>query len=255
MSGIPGNGKAIAAAVAQNVQPSPVSLAINPAAPVAQPTPITNSNEGINIPDGFIVNPGIHSIVKGHYVWLRDQIYNTSDNEGGSNPNQEREFVTLRKMAATVLPICANEQKFLLIRQFRFPAFFNSASNPAKNSADFVEDGWLYETIAGLIEPGSDPEETVIRESQEEGNGLIIDRRNLRKVHECLMTPGLTNEVIHIFLAIVDKTNPDGKSGLASEQELIRAKWMTRDEIRSLHNKGLIRDAKTLIALYAAKVL
>lgn len=69
------------------------------------------------------------------------------------------------------------------------------------------------------------------------------------------MTPGITNEEMSIFLGMVNQTGTIGQTGLVDQGEHMRAKWMTADEIRRLHQNGLIRDAKTLLALYAAKVL
>jgi len=74
-------------------------------------------------------------------------------------------------------------------------------------------------------------------------------------IHKAMMTPGITNEEMSFYLGIVPKTSPGGVTGLASEGEHIRAKWMTREEIQKLHADGLIRDCKTLICLYAARIL
>jgi ADP-ribose pyrophosphatase len=211
---------------------------------------------GIDIPDGFQVRAGNPPrIARGRYVQLQAQEYETEDTVNGVQGNQMREFVALRKMAVAVLPMCPREGKYLLIRQFRYPAYHNAVNNQHLSGKVEVEDGWLYETIAGVIEPSDTPEETAIRECLEEGNCVITDK-DIRKVDFCFMTPGLTNEEMHIFLGIVDTTT-DGTAttGLATETELIRAKWMTADEIRALHAKGLLKDAKTLLALYAARVL
>jgi len=222
---------------------------------------VTNSNQvslpavlGIPVPEGFEVTVGNSRHQQCKYVRVLSQSYDTKDNQN-DNPGQFREFLSLRKMAATILPVCASEGKYLLIRQFRFPAYYNALNSLVPIiGANAEEDGWLYETIAGVIEPGDTPEATVIREAKEEGD-VDIDINDIRKVHEAYMTPGITNEVCHLYLGMVDKTSAIGTTGLASEQEQIRAKWMTRQEIQDLFNKGLIRDCKTIMALYAARVL
>lgn len=210
---------------------------------------VAASNSGIAIPDNFEVKSYSAKNTQCRYLRVVSSEYDTNESQ-----DHFREFLHLRKMAATILPICSAEQKYLMIRQFRFPAYFNAEKGiePILNSKE--EDGWLYETIAGVIEPGDTPEQTVIREAQEEG-GVTIDPSNLRKVHQAYMTPGCTNEVCHVFLALVDKTHDIQQVGLVDEGELIRAKWMTAEEIRKLNDQGLIRDCKTIMALYAARIL
>jgi len=229
-------------------QPSP-----HAATPVVQNTSVAVvANQvlaGIEVPD-YDIKIGQARVARGRHTRLvtQDYIY---DDKKGTEEDEYREFLHLYKMAAAVLPMCPNESKYLLIRQFRYPAWHNALRDASTTP---TEDGWLYEVIAGVIEQGDTPEQTVIREAKEEGD-ISIDSNNIRKVHECMMTPGITNEVISIFLAIVNQTSPIGNTGLTDEGEHIRAKWMTADEIRHLHSHGLIRDAKTLIALYAARVL
>lgn len=239
--------------------PSPASTATPPApsAPVAPIVPKNAAPIGIDIPANFQVSS--HSKgskkTKGKYVHLIAQKYDTADDEHVVN-DQFREFVAMRKMAAGILPMCPTTGEFLLIRQFRYPAYANGfPAAPHSFAGNPEENGWLYEIIAGVIEPSETPEQTVIKEAKEEG-GIDIDPTDMKKVHHCFMTPGITNEEMHVFTALVSSTTTGtATTGLASEQELIRAKWMKADEIRELHARGLIRDAKTIIALYAARVL
>jgi len=209
---------------------------------------------GIPVPDGFTVTPHPKPEHKqGKYLRLLAQEYDTHDSVNSAQ-TQMREFVVLRKMAAAILPMCPKAQKYLMLRQFRYPPYHNALANQVQSGKTEVEDGWLYEIIAGVIDPGHTPETTVVKEAKEEGN-IVINPGDIKKVHECYMTPGVTNEIMHIFLAIVPDIGSDGPGGLASEGEQIRAKWMTAGEIQELHRKGLIKDAKTLMALYAARVL
>lgn len=211
------------------------------------------SLEGIEVPPFTLVETN-NRITKAKYVRIITQEYEIDKKDGNPPDACYREFIHLRKMSATILPMCPSENKFLLIRQFRYPAWYNANQDNTKNSSQINEESWLYETIAGVIEPGDTPEETAIKEAQEEGN-ITINPSNLRLVHKAMMTPGITNEEMSFYLAIVPKTSADGPAGLASEGEFIRAKWMTPEEIKSLNSKGLIRDCKTLIMLYAAKIL
>lgn len=229
-------------------QPSP-----HAATPVAQSTSVavaaSQPTVGIEVPD-YDVQIGSNAVARGRHTRLVTQYFEYDDKSGNPLTQEYREYLQLIKMAAAILPMCPREGKYLLIRQFRYTAWHNAIPN----SPTPLEDGWLYEVIAGVIEKGDTPEQTVIREAQEEG-GITLDPKDVRQVHECMMTPGITNEVITTFLGIVDQTITLGQTGLTNQGEHLRAKWMTADEIRQLHAQGQIRDAKTLIALYAARVL
>jgi 8-oxo-dGTP pyrophosphatase MutT (NUDIX family) len=206
----------------------------------------------VGIPvENFSVMETRSKVARGSHIAIVNQSYEWSNLDGSPSVPEYREYVQLRKMSATILPMCPRSGKFLLIRQYRYPAHYNAQMN---GSNQMHEDAWLYETIAGVIEPGDSPLDTAVREAQEEGN-IIIDPTDVREIHKAMMTPGVTNEEMTFFLGIVDQVGPDGPSGLANEGERIKAKWMTQDEIRQLAAQGLIRDAKTLICLYAARVL
>ncbi len=56
-----------------------------------------------------------------------------------------------RADAVTILMLTPDEEKIVLIRQYRFPL-----------------GGWIYELPAGLLEPGESPRETAVREAREE---------------------------------------------------------------------------------------
>jgi len=215
--------------------------------------PATKPTVGIEVPP-FTLTETNNRVTRGRHVRIITQDYEIDNQDGNPPDTGHREFVHLQKMSTTILPMCPSEGKFLLIRQLRYPAWYNANQDATKNPQEVNEDGWLYETIAGVIEPGDTAEATAIREAQEEGN-CVIGPSDIRLIHKAMMTPGITNEEMSFYLGIVPKTSPGGVTGLASEGEHIRAKWMTREEIQKLHADGLIRDCKTLICLYAARIL
>jgi ADP-ribose pyrophosphatase len=211
---------------------------------------------GIKVPDYSIVETNQSKSI-GRFTRLITQYYDYENKSTGQSTQECREYLQVLKGAATIIPFCPKEDKFMLIRQFRYPAWYNSqrpVSGLPVESSTPEEDGWLYETIAGVIEKDEDPISTVVREVEEEGE-LRVDPRNVRLVHRCFMTPGLTNEEMFIYAAYVPEITNVNTSGYTSQREHLYAKWMSPNEIRSLHAQGLIRDAKTLIALYAVRVL
>lgn len=127
------------------------------------------------------------------------------------------------------------EQKILLIRQFRLAAFVNG--HP---------DGFMYECCAGMLDD-LDPEAAIIKEIEEE-TGYRVPR--VTKIFEAYATPGAHMEKIHIYTATYDKSMMvhDG-GGDVSEQEDIELAEFDYDLIPELLNSGKIIDAKTNILL------
>ncbi len=102
----------------------------------------------------------------------------------------------------------------------------------------------LLELPAGTIEIGEPPESTAARELIEE-TGYHAGR--LEKLHEFYSCPGICDELMHLYLATeLTAGEPDRE---ATEQ--IENRIVSRDEINQLISRGEIRDAKTLVGLYA----
>lgn len=102
----------------------------------------------------------------------------------------------------------------------------------------------LLELPAGTIESGEPPELTAGRELIEETG---FHAGQLEKIHEFYSCPGICDELMHLYLATeLTAGQPDRE---ATEQ--IENRIVARDEISGLIAGGAIRDAKTLIGLYA----
>lgn len=102
----------------------------------------------------------------------------------------------------------------------------------------------LLELPAGTREPQEPVEATAQRELVEE-TGYRADR--LTVIHEFFSAPGICDELMHLFLA-TDLTA--GESDLEPTEE-IQNHLASREEILQLIGTGKIRDAKTLVGLYA----
>lgn len=102
----------------------------------------------------------------------------------------------------------------------------------------------LLELPAGTIESGEPPESTAARELIEETG---YQAGKLEKLHEFYSCPGICDELMHLYIA-TDLTagEPDRE---ATEQ--IENRIVSRDEVTQLISLGEIRDAKTLVGLYA----
>jgi ADP-ribose pyrophosphatase len=127
--------------------------------------------------------------------------------------------------AVAIIPL-KDSGSVVLVRQFRAP--INS---------------WILEVPAGRVEPQENPEEAAHRELVEE---IGYKAAKLTKLASICMSPGYSDEVLHIYLAEGLKyvgTKPE-------PGELIRVEEMTLKEALKTILSEKIADSKTLIALF-----
>lgn len=145
-----------------------------------------------------------------------------------------------RGNGATILLYNRSAATVLLTRQFRLPTFLNG--NPT---------GLLIESCAGLLD-AQEPIECVRREVQEETGYAIHD---VTKILEVYMSPGSVTELLHFFVGEYStdlKTHPGG--GVAEEHEEIETFELRFSEALAMIGRGEIRDAKTILLLYHARL-
>ena len=119
------------------------------------------------------------------------------------------------------------DNKILLVRQFRYP---------------YGEE--LWELPAGKLNAGEDPENTARRELEEE-TGYIPEELSLMQI--MYPSPGYTNEKIYIYRAYAaeeGESHPD-------EGEFVSARFYPVAEVREMIERGEIKDAKTIIAVFS----
>lgn len=102
----------------------------------------------------------------------------------------------------------------------------------------------LLELPAGTREPGEPAEQTAARELIEETG---YHAGQLTMFHEFYSAPGICDELMHLFVA--RDLIPGQHQREATEQ--IENRIADRNEIVQLIAAGRIRDAKTLVGLYA----
>jgi nudix-type nucleoside diphosphatase (YffH/AdpP family) len=140
---------------------------------------------------------------------------------------------------AAVLPVDRAQDRVLLIRQFRWPAF------------EAGQRQLLTEVVAGKLDD-DDPETCVRREAMEEAGIEITD---LERVTHCFMSPGAVKERLSLFLAGYDSATPRAKGGgIAQEGEDIETLETSLDDALAMVTRGEIIDAKTILLLQAAKL-
>ncbi len=137
-----------------------------------------------------------------------------------------REYI--RHPGAVALVAHAPDGGILLLNQFRYPL-----------------DRVFVELPAGKIDPGESPEETGLRELEEETGFRARELTYLTKIHPCI---GYSDEVIYIFeafgLSKGDKV-PD-------EHEFLQVFSLPAEEAVRKITAGEITDVKTIIGILAA---
>ena len=112
--------------------------------------------------------------------------------------------------AVVVLPYDPVRDCVLIIEQFRAPVFIAGSQSP-----------WVWEPVAGLVDPGETPEDAAHREVKEEA-GLNI--QHLEPVLAAYSSTGSSSEFLHLFVGITDLgEEPEGGGGLDIEGEDIRS--------------------------------
>lgn len=149
------------------------------------------------------------------------------------SPIEIKRELMVRPDAVVVLLFDPNLQRVVLIEQYRVGA--QRAATP-----------WLIECVAGLIEPGEEPESVARREALEEAGTTI---KRVRRLCEYFPSPGGTNEKITLFVGEVDASNAGGIHGLDHEGEDILVHNVTLEQAFDWLNQGVINNAASIIAL------
>lgn len=152
---------------------------------------------------------------------------------GGMGPEVVRE-VFERGHAAAVLPYDPERDQVVLIEQFRIGAL------------GVVDDPWLLEPVAGIIEAGESVTDVARREAQEEAGLTVLD---LAPACTYLASPGGTTETCAVFIGRVDAASAGGIFGLAHEGEDIKVHVVALDVALDWLAQGRIKAATTIIAL------
>ncbi|OED47864.1 tellurium resistance protein [Rhodobacteraceae bacterium (ex Bugula neritina AB1)] len=136
--------------------------------------------------------------------------------DGSMSPVMNRS-AAMAGHASVVLPYDSVRDQVLLVEQFRAPPFIMGDAHP-----------WMWEPVAGVIDPGETAEETARREAVEEA-GVTIQR--LETVARGYPSSGALAEYIHIFIGITDLSDVGIGGGVAGEGEDIRSCILSYDEL------------------------
>jgi ADP-ribose pyrophosphatase len=160
-------------------------------------------------------------------VMLKTPIFHVSDNWLLDPEGHKIRRILVEHGGSTVVMPVDSDGRICLVRQYRYPAL-----------------AYLWELPAGMIDAGETALQAAKRELAEE-TGLRA--RRWKKLINFFPSPGFQQEHMTIFLA------RDLKQGVArpTEDERLQVKWFPPEWIEQQIRRGRIRDAKTIIAMYA----
>lgn len=139
---------------------------------------------------------------------------------------------------AAVLLCDRADNSVILIRQFRYPAYYRG------------EAPYLIEVCAGKLE-GDDPETCARKEAVEE-TGYTVGE--MVKAYDCFMSPGSVTERITLYLGFVDGKAAGTGGGLEHEGEDIEVLRLPFAAALKMVDSGEVADAKTILLLLFAQL-
>ncbi|HUO98538.1 MAG TPA: NUDIX hydrolase [Rhizomicrobium sp.] len=152
----------------------------------------------------------------------------------GTMSEAVRRLDVVRNDAVAALVVNKARGSVVLVRQFRYATLSRG-------------EGWLTETVAGLVDEGEVPEDAVRREILEETG---YEAGVLEPVFTFYPTPGITSERIVLFCAETRASKPAGKGGgVADEHEDIEVIELSFADAFARLDRGEFADGKTIIAL------
>lgn len=121
--------------------------------------------------------------------------------------------------------LCVKDGKILLVKQFRY-----------------AYKKVVTEIPAGKINVGESPEQTAVRELEEECG---LKAKSVKLLCEIYPSPGYTDEIIRLFKA----DDFEESKVCFDDDEYVESFWLDIVEAKRMAENGEINDAKTLIAL------
>lgn len=134
--------------------------------------------------------------------------------------------------AVVVLPYDPRRDAVLLVEQFRAPVFM--IGDPAP---------WMWEPVAGMIDPGETAEQAAHRESMEEAH-IALD--SLVSAGKAYSSSGSSTEFLNLFVGLADLSTTVDNGGLESEGEDIRSRILPFEELMDLVDREVLKDLPLL---------
>jgi ADP-ribose pyrophosphatase len=153
----------------------------------------------------------------------------------------EKRLVFERGDSVAVLLLNLDSRDVVLVKQFKMPVLVGRRRDDQSTT-----DGWIVETVAGMIDGDETPEQAVIRETMEE-TGYRISRPT--RIAEFLSSPGGSSERVFLYFAEVRNADKTGQGG-GIDDEQIQVVSMPPEQLFDQLRHGTIDDPKLIVAAY-----
>lgn len=152
----------------------------------------------------------------------------------GFAPEMEREIFSCGGYAMVVLYVPETDE-IMLNEQFRLGAFIAEPEN-----------AFLLECAAGMLDEGETPIDAAKRETLEETGCEVLD---LVSVGSFFTSPGCLDELAHVFIGRIAKSDAGGVFGVEEEGEEIRTHLLPAEKVFEMLDAGLIRNGAAALGL------
>lgn len=153
--------------------------------------------------------------------------------DGTWSDDVTRDLYTIGEVSM-ILPYDPTLDAVVLVEQFRTCGLY------------WDDATWLFEAVAGIIDPGETPPDVAMREAMEEAGITIAAPHHITTVYS---SPGGYGERTYMYAGRADLSQAGGIHGLAHEHEDIRAVCVPLAEAYAATQDGRIRDAKTMLMI------
>ena len=157
---------------------------------------------------------------------LKNKLFTVVDEVAKDPGGFEIHRSIVRHPGSAVMMAVDENERVLLVRQFRLPA-----------------EKELWELPAGRMDPGESAIDAAKRELREE-TGYNADQWT--QLASYWASPGYVDEKMNLFLA---EGLTEGKQE-PMEDERIELRWFTKDELGEMIKRGEIQDGKTLVGYF-----
>jgi nudix-type nucleoside diphosphatase (YffH/AdpP family) len=161
-----------------------------------------------------------------------DEVVVSHTLKDGAMSSAQRRLICEPGDTAAVLLFNVDTNAVLLVNQFKAPTLGKG-----------LENGWITEAVAGMVDRYETPHAAAIRETMEQTGYRTGD---LKLIAKFFSSPGSSSELVHLYYAEVSNADQVGKGGgLADEDMEIRN--IPVDELLELIETQRVEDPKLLV--------